>query len=97
MQWANLGNFSFGNLDAVQQGLYEDNRELGFQKVLNWVGAGRPGFENTVMGRWLASQQDTMGNDFISAQAAQMARNAATTAAGGTTTETPLTWMWTRN
>jgi hypothetical protein len=73
MQWANLGKFSFGNLNGVQQGLYEDNPELAMQQVLNWAGGNNPNFANTVMGRWLSSQQKSLHNNFITAQAAQLA------------------------
>lgn len=72
MPWANLGRnpFSFGNLSAAQQTLYENQPDIPYQQLMNYWGGGQAGFENTVLGRFLRSQQQSMFNNFIAQQAA---------------------------
>src|SRR4051812_44994000 len=72
MPWANLGGggFQFGNLSPVQQSLYENKPDLAYQQLMNWWGQGQAGFENTVLGRYLGSQQNRLFNDYTSQQAA---------------------------
>lgn len=73
MNWGNLGGgqgtFRFGPLSGVQQSLYENQPDLAYQKFTDWFGGGNPGFNNTVLGRWLAQQQQPMNNRFIAQQA----------------------------
>ena len=71
MAWANLTTpFRFGPLSPVQQGLYEDKPDLAYQQLMNYWGGGRAGFENTVLGRYLASQQQRLFNNYTAAAAA---------------------------
>jgi hypothetical protein len=94
MQWA---PFSFGQPDAVQQSLYENNQDISYQRLLDWFGRGNPAFGNSIMGRWLTSQQGNMSNRFVDAQAQHMADYARTNPAG-TTDPSPLTWTkWLEN
>lgn len=94
-QQTNAGHFSFGNLDAAQQTLYEDNPGLAFQKLLDWYGQGNANFGNTTLGRYIAAQQDRLSNAYLTAAAQQAADHAAglvgsSTGSGGD--PTPLTW-----
>jgi hypothetical protein len=65
--------FSFGNLDAAQQSLYEDQPGLAFQRLMQWYGQGDPNFANTTLGRYIASQQDKLSNDYLGQAAQQQA------------------------
>ena len=71
MPWANIGGggFRFGSLSPVQQSLYEDQPDLAYNQLMNYWGQGSPGFENTVLGRFLASQQRGLHSQYISQQA----------------------------
>lgn len=68
MQWA---PFSFGQRNAVQRSLYEDNPDMAYQEFANFLGQGQAGFENTVFGRWLKSQQGQLHNQYINRQAGE--------------------------
>lgn len=74
MQWANFGQgrqpFRFGNLSPVQQTLYENHQDVPYQQFTDWFGGGNAGFENTIFGRWLNSQQGALNNRFLAAQSA---------------------------
>ena len=72
MQWA---PFSFNNPGAIQSTLYENKPDLPYQQFKNWFGQGQSGFENTVFGRWLGSQQDNMYNNFLTQQSANPTGN----------------------
>lgn len=80
MPWANIGGggFRFGSLSPVQQALYEDQPDLAYNQLMNWWGQNQPGFENTVLGRFLASQQRNLFSQYT--------RQAADNPTGG------LTW-----
>lgn len=76
MNWGTWGNpqqqgqFSFGPLSGVQQSLYENQPDLAYQQFTDWFGKNNPAFNNTIMGRWLAQQQQPLNNRFIAQQAA---------------------------
>lgn len=62
--------FSFGNLNPVQQSLYENQQDVPYQKFMDYFGGGNSNFQNTIMGRWLNSQQSGMNNRFLQQQSA---------------------------
>lgn len=71
MNWAfPSGGFSFGNLTPLQQSLYENNPNLAYRQLQNWWGNGNAGFDNTVFGRFLSSQQDRLYGQFLGQQSA---------------------------
>ena len=72
MPWANLGSggFRFGSLSPVQQSLYEDQPGLAYSQLMNFWGQNQPGFENTVLGRFLAGQQQSLYNKYTTQAAA---------------------------
>lgn len=72
MNWAlpNAGGFHFGSLSPVQQSLYENQPDLAYRQLMNFWGGGAPGFENTVLGRYLSSQQQGFFNDYTNQAAA---------------------------
>lgn len=78
MQWGNFGSggsgaqapFRFGPLSGIQQTLYENQQDIPYQQFTDWFGGGNAAFQNTVMGRWLNSQQSTLNNRFLQRQAA---------------------------
>lgn len=72
MVWNLTGRspFSFGQLSAAQQSLYEDQPDIPYQQLMDYWGGGQAGFENTVLGRYLRSQQSSMFNRFIAQQSA---------------------------
>ena len=71
MNWALPGGgFHFGSLSPVQQTLYENQPDLAYRQLMNWWGQGQAGFENTVLGRFLQSQQQGMFNDYTNQAAA---------------------------
>lgn len=66
--------FSFGNLDAQQQSLYENNQSLAYQKLLDYYAQGNPNFASTILGRYLTQQQQQLSNRFVTEQSAQASR-----------------------
>lgn len=75
----NWGQFSFGTPNTVQRDLYENQPATAYQQFMDYFGQGQAGFENTVFGRWLNSQQTPLYNHFKSQAAANPSGN--------------LTWM----
>jgi hypothetical protein len=75
INWNSGGNrFSFGNLSAPEQSQFEDNPGLAFQMLQNWYGQGNPNFGATTFGRYIASQQSRLNNDYLARAGAQAAR-----------------------
>src|SRR4051812_25302106 len=77
VNFGNGGRFSFGPLSAVDQGLFENNHDVAFQKLLDWMGNGNPNFGSTTAGRYAQQQQDIWNNRFLADQSAQTDRFAA--------------------
>jgi hypothetical protein len=71
MNWGGTG-FSFGNLNPVQQGMYENSPDTAYQRLVDFFsGAGGQGWgDNTVFGRWLRAQQTPMYNRYSQQAAA---------------------------
>lgn len=65
--------FSFGNLAPHQVQMFEDSPDLAMQKLLQWYGKDNPNFGMTTLGRYIASQMDSIQNDEMMAQAQQVA------------------------
>jgi hypothetical protein len=77
VNFGNGGRFSFGPLSAVDQGLFENNHDVAFQKLLDWMGNGNPNFGSTTAGRYAQQQQGIWNNRFLADQSAQTDRFAA--------------------
>lgn len=74
VNWNSNGQrFSFGNLDAAQQTLYEDNPGIAYQKLMEYYGQGNPNFASTTLGRYIAAQQSRLSNSYMSAASQQAA------------------------
>lgn len=75
IQWNHPGGrFAFGQLDAQQQSLLENNPSLAFQKLMDYYAQGNPNFANTTLGRYMMQQQDALQNRFTTEQSAQASR-----------------------
>lgn len=68
------GNFSFGPLSGVTQGLFETNHDIAFQRFADWAGQNNFNFGGTNAGRWLQQQQGAWNNRFVDQQAQQTER-----------------------
>lgn len=73
IQWNNPQRFSFGSLDAAQQALDESNPDVAYQQLMNWYGKGDPNFASTTLGRYIASQQSSLNNDYLKQSSDQQA------------------------
>jgi hypothetical protein len=70
MNWGS-GGFSFGPLSGIQSGLYENQPDLGFQKLIDYFTGGQAGWgDNTTFGRWLKAQQQPFYNRYSQEAAA---------------------------
>lgn len=68
MNWALPGGgFHFGNLTAPQHDFYEQSPDYAYRQLLNWMGQGNAGFNNTTFGRFAQQQQQGMWQDYQNA------------------------------